>query len=132
MATRTFPFVPGTTAELHVGDLAAVPRERRTMGLPSGHRTPAEREWVAHDTRGRCPPWVGDNPPTSHDVVGLVVAKQGLTRMEIFTQGGLEVVGTALVMAHGFPSHFGGDFEVGTVHQVWGWKAAIEIVAEFG
>ncbi|WP_165553660.1 hypothetical protein [Kribbella capetownensis] len=46
-------------------------------------------------------------------------------RIELFTDGGLKVVDHAEVVSTGLPSNFR-DMQVGTVHNVWGWKAAIK------
>ena len=125
---RKLPMSPRSTASLEVGDLIAVP-------LPSGRwgclqvtdlkRTGAgaRKAFIAGLL-----PWVGTDPPTSQMVGGLAAREQALTRIELFTQGGLEVVDTADVTPSGLPSNFR-DFEVGTTTAVWGWKTAIARVA---
>jgi hypothetical protein len=72
--------------------------------------------------------WIGTHPPTSQDVAGLAAHEQGLTNIQLFTQGGLQVVDTADVVPSGLASNFR-DHEVGTRHRVWGWQAAIARVA---
>ena len=124
MATRSLPFSPRTTSKLEVGDLVAVPRDDGRWGCLQV--TDLKRRGTGSRTSlvVGVLPWVGESPPTSKDVAGLRVTAQGLTGIEIFTEGGLEVVATSPVAPHAFPSNFR-DFEVGTKHNVWGWKAAI-------
>jgi hypothetical protein len=69
-------------------------------------------------------PWSGAEPPTARDVEGLPVTEQGLTRIELFTEGGLQVVANSLGVPTAFASNYR-DFAVGTPHHVWGWKTAI-------
>jgi hypothetical protein len=52
-----------------------------------------------------------------------------LTQIEIFTQGGLQVVDNAPVVPHKHDSPWH-HFHVGATHNVWGWQAAIEIAQE--
>jgi hypothetical protein len=47
-----------------------------------------------------------------------------LLPIEVFTEGGLEVVDEGRVVATGLPSNFR-DFSVGSHHKVWGWRNAI-------
>lgn len=109
---------------LEVGDLIAVPRE------PSGWAclqvVDLKRQGVGARTTfvAGVLPWRGDMPPTSEDVGGLVATAHGLVRIEVFTDGGLQVVDQAEVVESGLPSNYR-DMGVGTVHKVWGWQAAI-------
>jgi len=125
---RNFPFSPRSTRELEVGDLIAVPREDGRWGClqvtdlkrsGSGSRTTLVVGIL---------PWVGEHPPTSGAVSRLSVVEQALTRIEIFTEGRLEVVATSSLVPHGLPSNYR-DFGVGTTHNVLGWKAAIARVS---
>ena len=61
-------------------------------------------------------------------VLGSEVREQGLTRIELFTQGGFQVTGSCAVSPNPWPSNFR-DFDVGTVHQVWGWRSAVRKVS---
>lgn len=56
--------------------------------------------------------------------MGLAVTEQALTRIELFTEGGLQVVANTQHVPTVYASNYR-DFEVGTRHRVWGWKAAI-------
>ena len=118
-ADRTFPLHPRSTLQLEVGDLIAVPCE------PTG--------WaclVAVEVRRRCPgarttfvaglvDWYGERAPHGADIAGLPVIAQGLTRTELFTEGGLVVVGNVGSVATNIDSNYR-DHHVGAVHQVWG------------
>lgn len=69
-------------------------------------------------------PWGGAESPTERDVMGLEVTEQALTRIELFTEGGLQVVANSPLVPTVYASNYR-DLEVGTKHRVWGWKAAI-------
>lgn len=124
MPSRSFPFSPRSTASLEVGDLIAVPCE------PSGwaclqvvdvqRRGPGARTSFVAGVL----PWHGDTAPTRTDVAGLAATEHGLVRIELFTDGGLQVVDQADVAEAGLASNYR-DVGVGTVHKVWGWKTAI-------
>ncbi|WP_378145686.1 hypothetical protein ACFJGV_18520 [Cnuibacter sp. UC19_7] len=58
------------------------------------------------------------------ELAGMKVIQQGLTGIRIFTEGGAEVIGWVEPVPTGLPSNFR-DFGVGTVTQVWGWRAAL-------
>lgn len=116
---------PRSTTSLEVGDLIAVPCEPAgwaclqvvdLMRKGAGART----SFVAGVL-----PWRGQAPPTRADVAGLAAIEQGLVRIELFTDGGLQVVDHAEVISTSLPSNFR-DMQVGTVHNVWGWKTAIK------
>lgn len=68
--------------------------------------------------------WRGDETPNADSLRGCRVLAQGLTRVEVFTQGAAVVVGntTETVPTDGLTSSFR-DFGVGTRTEVWGWKA---------
>jgi len=68
--------------------------------------------------------WRGEEPPLATDLRGCRVLAQGLTRVEVFTEGQAAVLGNApdTVPVAGLTSPFR-DFGVGTVTHVWGWKA---------
>jgi hypothetical protein len=125
MPIRSFPVSPRSTASLEVGDLIAVPCEPpgwACLQVVDLKRTGAgaRTSFVAGVL-----PWRGQAPPTRGDVAGLAATEQGLVRIELFTDGGLQVVDHAEVVSTGLPSNFR-DQQVGTVHTVWGWKMAIE------
>jgi hypothetical protein len=124
VASRSFPFAPRSTQSLEPGDLIAVPCE------PSG--------WACLqviDVRRSGPgarttfvagvlPWRGDGPPTRQAVSRLGASEMGLVPIEVFTDGGLQVVDQGDVVATDLPSNFR-DLGVGTQHNVWGWRTAI-------
>jgi hypothetical protein len=116
---------PRSTTSLEVGDLIAVPCE------PSGWACLQVVDLKRKGAGARTSfvagvlPWRGHAPPTRADVAGLAAIEQGLVRIELFTDGGLQVVGHAEVISTSLPSNFR-DMQVGTVRTVWGWKTAIK------
>lgn len=130
MADRNFPFSPRTTTKLELGDLVAVPRDDGRWGCLQV--TDLTRSGTGSRTSlvVGVLPWVGESPPRSQDIHGLTITEQGLTSVEVFTKGGLEVVGTSAVVPHGLSSNFN-DFGVGTTHNVWGWRTAVKKVTAF-
>jgi hypothetical protein len=128
MTERELPMSPRSAASLQIGDLIAVPLESGRWGCLQV--TDLKRTGVGARTSVVVGvlPWIGTDPPNSRDVAGLAAREQGLTSTRIFTEGGLQVVDTANVVPSGLPSNMR-DFQVGTRHNVWGWKAAIERVA---
>lgn len=128
MVMRTFPFSPRSATGLEVGDLIAVPREDGRWGCLQvtdlTRRGTGSRTTLVVGVL----PWVGEQPPTSQEVSGVSVTEQALTGIEIFTQGGLEVVDTTSVAPHRLPSPYR-EYAVGTTHHVWGWRTTIRRAA---
>lgn len=123
VASRTFPFAPRSAARLSVGDLLAVPNEDGTWAVlqVSALRTgPGSRSAFGVGVL----PWRGASPPTAAAIEGMEFLEHALTRIEIFSDGGVEVVGTA-PLAAGVQSNLL-EISVGTVHEVWGWATALE------
>jgi hypothetical protein len=124
MTGRSFPFSPRSTQALERGDLIAVPRE------PSGWACLQVVDLIRSGPGARSTfvagvlPWQGDEPPTQQAVSGLAACDQGLVHVQIFTEGGLEVVAAGHVVATDAPSNLRG-FGMGSRHKVWGWQTAI-------
>jgi hypothetical protein len=132
MSQRVFPLSPKSTKALEVGDLIAVPCES------SGWACIQVRDLRAAGVGSRSCfiagvlSWRGDDRPTPQDVAGLVAVEQGLARVELFTEGGLEVVANAPVTALS-PSASGNTFSgshPGLKYRVWGWMALVRIAQE--
>lgn len=120
---RDFPLIPRSVADLEIGDywVVALPsggfgvlqvRDLKRTG--SGART----AFVAGVVD-----WRGDKAPAPGDLDGRRVLAQGLTRIEVFTEGNARIIGNAsgTVPIAGLTSAVR-DFAVGTVTQTWGWK----------
>ena len=124
---RTFPFTPRSARELRIGDIISVPvgeawgclQVADVLESGPGSRSDFIAAVVAYD---------GLASPTAETVLGRPILQQGLTRVEMFTEGGLEVVGNCAVTPNPYPSNFR-DFGVGVKHQVWGWRAAMKQAA---
>ncbi|HXH78683.1 hypothetical protein [Nocardioides sp.] len=129
MPDRTFPLAPRSATALEVGDLIAVPCEPEGWAclqvVDVKRQGPGARTTFVAGVL----PWCGADAPTRDDVSGLAATQEGLVPVEIFTEGGLQVVDQADVVETGAPSNFR-DFGVGTVHKVWGWRTAIRKAQE--
>ena len=69
-------------------------------------------------------PWRGGSAPSTAEVEGLVPLERALSRIEIFTEGHLQVIGNAKPNDEGQERWYGPPY-VGKVTSVWGWKATI-------
>ena len=69
-------------------------------------------------------PWRGDRRPTAEAIADLEFVEHGMTAIEIFTDGGAEVVATG-ALAGGAQSNML-NMNVGVTHKVWGWRTAME------
>lgn len=123
-SNRSFPLSPRSTSQLEAGDIIAVPREPTGWAclvvVEVQRRGPGARSTFIAGVVD----WLGESPPREQDVAELPVVAQGLTRMEIFTEGGLAVVGNLRPVTTQFDSNYR-DFHVGNTHRVWGWRTAI-------
>lgn len=68
--------------------------------------------------------WQGDEVPVADDLRGRRVLAQGMVRVEVFTEGHAVVLGRQRETSpvDGLTSAYR-DTGVGTVTEVWGWKA---------
>jgi hypothetical protein len=121
---RAFPFVPTSAAQLHVGDFWTVVLPDGDLGVLQVRDVTrsgpgARKAFVAGVVE-----WRGVAPPAAADLRGCRVLAQGLTRIEVFTEGGARILGTTsdTVPVEGLTSAFR-DFAVGTKTSTWGWKA---------
>jgi hypothetical protein len=69
--------------------------------------------------------WRGAERPTRESTVGAPVSKVALIPIEVFADGGLEVVDSGAFVDKDLIAHTH-DFEVGAKHSVWGWRTAIQ------
>lgn len=121
---RVFPLAPRSVADLEIGDYWIV-------SLPSGGFGALQVRDLQRTGRGAktafvagVVDWRGHEPPEPEELAGRRVLAQGLTRIEVFTQGGATIVGNApgTVPAAALTSAFR-SFAAGTVTHTWGWKA---------
>ena len=126
MTPRAFPLSPRAATSLVVGDLVPV------QGL-SGN-------WVCLqvvelEPRKRTDfiiallPWRGGSAPGTAEVAGLVPLERALTRIEIFTEGHLQVTGNAEPNDEGQEPWYT-DHYVDRETLVWGWKATIRLAQD--
>lgn len=127
VSPRRFPISPRTTRDIEIGDLIAIPVETGGWGCLQVTDLKRQGAGALKSLLVGVLDWHGIEEPTATSVVGSSVREQGMTRVELFTQGGYQITGTCPVGPNPWPSNFR-DFGVGTVHQVWGWKAAVRKV----
>ncbi|MCQ1946049.1 MULTISPECIES: hypothetical protein [unclassified Arthrobacter] len=126
MTPRTFPFSPTSATSLMVGDLVPV------QGL-SGNWACLQVVEVRPLKRKNfivaLLPWRGGSAPGTAEVAGLVPLERALTRIEIFTEGHLQVIGNAEPNDAGQERWYG-PLYVGRTTSVWGWKATIRLAQD--
>ena len=129
MTERQFPLSPKSARDLRIGDFWAVPLSDGTFGclqvtdlLKSGSGSLKTLVAGVID-------WQGRLPPAAYDLAGRRVLAQGLTRIEVFTEVGSQILGntSATSPSPGLASNFR-DFHVGAVHNVWGGRALPKLV----
>lgn len=125
MSVRNFPFVPASAVALAIGDLIGVPAHDGRWGcLQVTDLEPKKRTILWAGVLD----WSGIDPPNSASTAGCAILDNKVTRIELFTQGGLQVYGNREVIENGQRSKRGvGD--VGTVHSVSGWKSRLNTAA---
>ena len=123
MASRSFPFIPASAARLRLGDLLAIPYDDGSWAVL---QVSSLRTGLGSGSSFGVGvlPWRGPSPPTAADIEEIEFIEHGLTRIEIFREGGAVVVDTA-PLARGPQSNLT-DMNVGTVHKVWGWRTAMD------
>ena len=122
MSNRDVPFRPSSARALVAGDLVGVPtNDGRWACLQVVEVRPNSRTtfYVA------LLDWRGHEPPTVEAVSGAKVIKVAMTRIDLFTEGLLEItaVGSRVDQKARAEIH---DNSVGSHHRVWGWRAAIQ------
>ena len=129
MVDRTFPFLPRSARQLQQGDLIAVPCEPSGWACLQVVEVKQSGVGSVKNFVAGALPWFGEDPPTPRSVRRLAAEKVGLTRTEIFTEAGCQVVGNAPLKKTRFDSHFGPK-PVGTTLYSWGWQAALDIARD--
>jgi hypothetical protein len=120
---RAFPFSPRSVADFEIGDYWCVPLPRGGLGVLQVRHLQRKGPGARTAFVAGVVEWRGDESPAPLDLHGRRVLAHGLTRVEVFTEGGAEIVGNApgTVPVGGLTSAFR-DFAVGTGTQNWGWK----------
>lgn len=122
-SVRHFPFSPRSTREIEIGDLVAVPVVGGGWGCLQVTDLKRRGTGALTTLVVGVLDWHGPEAPTAASVLGSPVTEQGLTRVELFTQGGYRITGTCAVGPNPWPSNYR-DSGIGTVTKVWGWRAA--------
>lgn len=129
MQNRSFPFTPKSSKQLEIGDLVGVPLEGGNWAclqvLELKGSGPGSMKSLVVGTL----PWRGADPPTEDGIRNTVITERALTGVELFTEGGLQVVGNAAVAPNDIP-HYYRPLQIGDKQNVWGWRAAISHARE--
>jgi len=93
MSDREFPLSPRSTTDLEIGDFW-------TVRLSDGSLCACQVTDLNRSGPGALTSvligvldWRGDVEPLAHELAGRRVLAQGLTRVEVFTEGGAPVLG---------------------------------------
>ncbi|GAA3287400.1 hypothetical protein ACFFON_06005 [Arthrobacter citreus] len=121
MKPRTFPFSPRSATSLAVGDLIPV---QGASGKWACLQVLELEPRVRATFIAALLPWRGDSSPSPDEVAGIVPLRRALTRIDIFTQGGLQVTGNVAPSDSGQERWHGPSY-VGKTTRVWGWKRTI-------
>ncbi len=116
-----YPFTPRSATALTVGDL--IPVQGDTAGwacLQVLELAPRARSYFIVGLLD----WRGSLPPGPADVRAAAPLRRAMTRIEVFTEGGLEVVGNSAPADEGQERFFGPGY-IGKRTQTWGWMAAV-------
>ena len=124
MPERDFPFSPKSSTRLEVGDLIANPGVEGDWAVLQVSALRRSGPGAQTTLGVGVLPWRGDRPPTAEAVKGLRFTEHAMTAIEIFTEGGVEVVGTG-ALAEGVQSNLH-EMSVGVSHKVWGWRTALD------
>ncbi len=127
MPTRSFPFSPRSATELQVGDLIPVqaPTGEWTCLQVLELRPRARTSFIVGSL-----PWRGHERPAPEAIDDLIPFERALARIEIFTEGGLQVIGNVI------PNDIGQErwhdpLYIGKSQIVRGWKATIRHAQEY-
>ena len=123
VTARTFPFSPRSATALRVGDLVPVQGE---SGWWSCLQVLELQPRVRVDLVVGIVDWRADGPPTPETVSGVAPLERAATRIEVFTEGGLQVVGSVPPSDAG-QEPWSGPAYIGKRTHVWGWMAAIRL-----
>lgn len=126
MPARTFPISPRTATALEAGDI--IPVQSPSGAWACLQVVELKPRALKHFVVALLP-WNGSTAPEADDVAGLVPLVRALTRLEIFTEGGLEVTGNVQPNDAGQERWYGPGY-VGKTTRVWGWMATIRVARE--
>lgn len=121
---RRYPFVPGSTADLQIGDLWTVPLKGGDLAVLQvrGLKTSGAGAHTHFVTA--VVDWRSPIRPVGHDLRGRRVLVEGVTRFEVFAPGRAEVFGNSeQTVPPPAWSEVARQFAAGTSSEVWAWKS---------
>lgn len=127
MRTRSFPFSPHSATELEAGDLIPVQALTGEWAcLQVVELRPRARTSFVVGALS----WRGHEQPTPEVVQRLAPFERALARIEIFTEGGLQVIGNVAQHEIGQERWLGPSY-IGKSQLVQGWKATIRLAQKY-
>ena len=121
---RRYPFVPGSTADLQVGDLWTVPLKGGDLAVLQvrGLKTSGAGAYT-HLVAGVVN-WRSPTLPVGYDLRGRRVLIEGVVRFEVFAPGRAEVFGNSdQIVPPCAWSDVAREFNAGARTEVWAWKS---------
>ena len=121
---RRYPFVPGSTADLQLGDLWTVPLKGGDLAVLQvrGLKTSGAGAYT-HFAAGVVD-WRSPTLPVGYDLRGRRVLVEGVVRFEVFAPGRAEVFGNSgQIIPPVTWSEVAREFAAGTHTEVWAWKS---------
>lgn len=122
-----YPHTPSSATQLRVGDVVPVADPSGWWGcLQVVELKPRAR---GHWIYGLLP-WRGMAEPTLEDVRDRPPLHRALTRIEVFTEGGLQVTGCTPPADEGQEQFYGPAF-IGKSTRVTGWQTCIRLAQQY-
>ena len=121
---RRYPFVPGSTADLQLGDLWTVPLKGGDLAVLQvrGLKTSGAGAYT-HLVAGVVN-WRSPTLPVGYDLRGRRVLIEGVVRFEVFALAAPKVFGNSeQIIPPTTWSEVAGEFTAGTRTEVWAWKS---------
>ena len=121
---RRYPFVPGSTADLQVGDLWAVPLKGGDLAVLQVRGLKTSGAGAYTHLVAAVVNWRSPTLPVGYDLRGRRVLVEGVVRFEVFAPGRAEVFGNSdQIVPPCAWSEVAREFNAGARTEVWAWKS---------
>ena len=121
---RRYPFVPGSTADLQLGDLWTVPLKGGDLAVLQVRGLKTSGAGAYTHFAAAVVDWRSPTLPVGYDLRGRRVLAEGVVRFEVFAPGRAEVFGNSgQIIPPVTWSEVAREFAAGTQTEVWAWKS---------